>query len=55
MPDHYEKGDLADLYDFARNKAINSVDETISRTELTRIRELKEARRIIKKIPKPGR
>jgi hypothetical protein len=52
MPRHYEKDSLPDLYDRARNKLINSVDDTIAPTSEEKREELQEAKRIISKIPK---
>lgn len=48
----YEKVSLPDLYDTARNKLLNAINDVIFLPE-ERVEELAEARRIISRIPKP--
>jgi len=51
-PRNYEKGSFADLYDRARNKILNSVDDIVAPTKEDKKEELKEAREIRIKIEK---
>jgi hypothetical protein len=53
MPKHYEKDSLPDLYDRARNKLIDSVDDLIAPSSEEKREELQEAKTIISRIPKP--
>jgi len=53
MPKHYEKDSLPDLYDRARNKLIDSVDDLIAPSSNDKREELQEAKTILSRIPKP--
>jgi hypothetical protein len=51
----YDEGSLPDLYDKARNKLINAIDDLISPTPKDKKAELEEARKLISRIVKSGR
>jgi hypothetical protein len=53
MPERYSAGSVPDLYDMARNKLINSVDEIFFPDVQERLDELGKARELIARIPKP--
>ena len=53
MPQRYESGSLADLYDQARNKLINAIDDLVSPSLVQKQQELVAARKIISMIPRP--
>jgi|TARA_B100002003_G_C14086653_1_gene522717 hypothetical protein len=53
MPEHCDEGSLPNLYDMARNKLLNSVDDIVSTTSVEREDELRMARELISRIPKP--
>jgi hypothetical protein len=50
MPRNYEPNSPADLYDKARNKLINSIDDNFSYREQRE--ELRDAKKILSKIKK---
>ncbi len=52
MPRNYEPNSPADLYDKARNKLINSIDDNFSSGQKSA--ELREAKKLISKIKELG-
>ena len=52
MPKQYKSGSLPDIYDTARNKIINSINDVLFSPEEKK-EELEEAKRIISRIVEP--